>query len=50
VKVDNRVPLLVRHLVDDAVPCVASVVDDDVNLAVAKLCGFLDKCLDVVVV
>jgi hypothetical protein len=50
VQVDNRVPLLVRHLVDDAVPCVAGIVDDDVDLAVAKVGRFLDERLDVGVV
>lgn len=30
------------HLVNDAIPCKAGVVDDDVNLAVAELGGFLD--------
>lgn len=50
VKINNGVPLLVGHLVDDTVPCIASVVDNDVDLAVAKFGGFLDESLDVVVV
>jgi hypothetical protein len=50
VQVHNGVPLLVRHLVDDAVPCIARVVDDDVYLAVAEVGGFLDERLDVRVV
>ena len=37
VQVDNGVPLLISHLVDDAVPCVARVIDDDVDLAVVEL-------------
>ncbi|KAJ3474285.1 hypothetical protein NLG97_g9913 [Lecanicillium saksenae] len=44
---DDGLPLLVRHLVDDAVPGVAGVVDDDVDLAVAKLGGLVDEQLDV---
>jgi len=50
VQVDNGMPLLVRHLVDDAVPCVARVVDDDVDLAVAEVCGVFDELGDVGVV
>ena len=36
--------------VDHAVPGVACVVDDDVDLAVAELCGLLDERLEVFVV
>ena len=50
VQVHDGVPLLVRHLVDHAVPRVARVVDDDVDLAVAEVGGFLDERLDVRVV
>ena len=50
VQVHDGVPLLVRHLVDHPVPRVPRIVDDDVDLAVAKLCGFLDERLDVGVV
>ena len=49
-QVHDGVPLLVRHLVDHAVPRVARVVDDDVDLAVAEVGGFLDERLDVRVV
>jgi hypothetical protein len=49
-QVDNGVPLLVRHLVDHAVPCVARVVNDDVDLAVAKLRSLLNERLDVGIV
>ena len=35
------------NLVDDAVPCEARVVDDDVDLAVAEFRRFLDECVDV---
>jgi hypothetical protein len=49
-EVDNGMPLLVRHLVDDAVPRVPGVVDDDVDLAVAELCGFGNERFDVGVV
>ena len=45
---DDVVPLLVGHFVDDAVPGVSGVVDDDVYLAVAELRGFLYESLDVV--
>jgi hypothetical protein len=50
VQVDDGVPLLVRHLVDHAVPRVAGIVDDDVDLAVAKVGGFLDERFNVGVV
>jgi hypothetical protein len=50
VQVDNGMPLLVCHLVDDAVPCVARVVDNDVDLAVAKLRCLLNQGLDVCIV
>lgn len=49
VQVDNGVPLLVRHLVNDTIPCVSRVVDNDVNLAASEICGFLDEFSDVVV-
>jgi hypothetical protein len=42
--------LLVRHLVDDAIPCVAGVVDDNVDLAASELSGLGNKRLDVGVV
>lgn len=35
---------------DDAVPGVSGVVDNDVNLAVAELSSLLDKLVDVLVV
>jgi hypothetical protein len=38
------------HLVNHAVPGVACVVDDDVDFAVAELCGLLDERLEVFVV
>lgn len=44
---DDGVPLLVRHLVDHAVPRVAGVVDDDVDLAVAELGGLFHERGDV---
>lgn len=50
VKIDNSVPLLVGHLVDDTVPCVSSIVHDDVNLAAAELGRLLDENFDVFVV
>lgn len=50
VYVDDCVPLLVRHLVDDAVPCVPGIVNDDVDLAAAELCGFLDEIRNVCIV
>ena len=49
VQIDNGVPLLIRHLVNDTVPCVARIVDNDVNLAASKICGFLDELSDVFV-
>jgi hypothetical protein len=49
-QVDNSVPLLVRHLVNDTVPCITRIVDDDVDLAVAKLRSLLDERLDVSIV
>ena len=44
---DDGVPLLVGHLVDHAVPGVAGVVDNDVDLAVAEGGGLGDELLDV---
>ena len=41
---------LVPYLVDHAVPGVACVVYDDVNLAVAEVCGLLDERVDVLVI
>jgi hypothetical protein len=41
---------MLTDLVDHAVPGVASVVDDDVDLAIAELCGLLDQRLEVFVV
>jgi len=38
------------YLVDHAVPGVACVVDDDVDLAAAEVCGLLDERVDVLVV
>jgi hypothetical protein len=46
----HGVPLLVGHLVNNTIPGEAGVVDNDVNLAVAKLCGLLDKIGKVCVV
>ena len=43
VQVDNSMPLLVRHLVNDTVPCVSRIVDNDVDLAASKLCSFLNE-------
>lgn len=42
--------MLVRHLVDHAVPCISRIVDDDVDLAVSELGGLFDERLDVSVV
>ncbi|MCY1438861.1 hypothetical protein D9M71_550770 [compost metagenome] len=42
VAVDNGVPLLVGHLLDDVVPGVAGVVDDDVDATIV-LHGGLDE-------
>lgn len=62
---NNRIPLLVcglqdismastflrnPYLVNDTIPGEASVVDDDVNLAIAKFCRLLHQLLDVCVV
>jgi len=40
----------ITYLVDHAVPGVACVVDDDVDFAVAEVCGLLDERVDVLVV
>jgi hypothetical protein len=37
-------------LVDHAVPSVTCIVDDDVDLAVAELCGLLDEGVEVFVI
>lgn len=34
---ENSIPLLIGDFMDDTIPGVASIVDDDVNLAIAKL-------------
>ena len=49
-QIDNGMPLLVRHLVNHAVPRVPRVVDEDVDLATAKLSRLVHERLDVVVV
>jgi hypothetical protein len=36
--------------VNNTVPCVARIVDDDVDLAVTELCRLLDERLDVGIV
>ena len=46
-KSNDRVPLFVGHLVNYAVPRVACVVDNDVNLAIAKGSGFFNETVDV---
>lgn len=43
VQVQDRVPLLVLHLVDHPVPCVARIVHQDVNLAAAEVGRLLDQ-------
>jgi hypothetical protein len=35
--------------VNDTIPCVSRVVDNDVNLAASEICGFLDEFSDVFV-
>ena len=42
--------IIETNLVDHAIPGVACVVDDDVDLAVAEVCGLLDQRIDVFVV
>lgn len=39
-----------KYLVNYAVPSVACVVDDDVNLSLAELGGFLDELVEVCVI
>lgn len=41
---------MATHFVDHAVPGVTGVVYDDVDFAVAELCGLLDERLEVFVV
>jgi hypothetical protein len=43
-------PLLVRHLVDNAIPGIASIVDNDVDFATSELSSLGDECLDVGIV
>ena len=50
VQVDDGVPLLVGHLVYNTVPCVSSIVDNNMDLATAKLCRFCNERLDVAIV
>jgi hypothetical protein len=49
-QIDNGVPLLVRHLVNDTVPSVSGIVDDNVDLAIAEFCCLFDESLDVRIV
>ncbi len=44
---EDGIPLLIRHLVDDAVPGEPRVVDDDMDLAPAELRGLVDEGVDV---
>lgn len=44
---EDGVPLLVRHLVNDAVPRVPRVVDDVVDFPAAELGGFRDQHVEV---
>ncbi|EPE07043.1 transcription factor tfiiic complex subunit [Ophiostoma piceae UAMH 11346] len=46
-QVQDVVPLLVAHLVDDAVPGVAGVVDDNMDLAVAERSGLGNELVNV---
>jgi hypothetical protein len=41
---------MLTYFVDYAIPGVACVVDDDVDLAAAEVCGLLDQRVDVPVV
>lgn len=50
VQLEDRIPLLVRRLVDYAVPGKACVVDDDVDGAVAEFGGRFDELGDIFVV
>lgn len=47
---NNSIPLLVGRLVDYAVPGEAGIVDNDVDLAATKVCGFLHEVFDVLIV
>lgn len=44
---EDCVPLLVSDLVNHAIPGVAGIVDDVMDLTPAKLCGLLDKDIEV---
>jgi hypothetical protein len=46
-QIQYRLPLFICHLVDDAIPRVACVVDDDVDFAITEGGGFLDEGCDV---
>lgn len=35
------------HLMDYRVPCKASIVDNDMNLAISKICCFLNQLLNI---
>ena len=50
VESNNSVPLLVRHLVNNAVPCIARIVYDNVDLSIAEFSGLLDEVGNVGVV
>ena len=44
---EDGVPLLIRHLVDHAVPRETRVVDEDVDLAIAEVCRRFDEAFNV---
>ena len=35
------------HLMDDSIPGISSIIDNDVDFAISKIRCFLDKCLEV---
>lgn len=43
----DRIPLLVRHFMDDSIPGESSIVHNDMNLASSELCRSLDQRIDV---
>jgi len=47
VESENGVPLLVCHLVNDTIPSIARVIDDDIDLSIAKVCSLLNKIIDI---
>ena len=39
----NRIPLLIRHFMNHAIPRITRIINNNVDLAISECCGFLDQ-------